>query len=140
MENRNIDTARISASAEKLSAKYDNLIIEGAGGLFVPLTEDYLVIDYIKDNEYPVVLVTTPKLGSINHTLLSIEALASRGIELRMLVYNLDLSTSKKITDDTLKILKRYLLKYGYAVSIIIMDHFSISESADINFDSLLRL
>ncbi len=56
------------------------LIVEGAGGLLVPLNEDKLVIDLIQKLELPVVLVSRTTLGTINHTLLSIEALKARKI------------------------------------------------------------
>lgn len=57
-----------------------HLIVEGAGGLLVPLNDDKLVIDLIKKLELPVVLVSRTTLGTINHTLLSIEALKTRKI------------------------------------------------------------
>ncbi|MGN7610701.1 dethiobiotin synthase [Magnetococcales bacterium HHB-1] len=58
------------------------LIIEGAGGLLVPLNEDALMIDLIKRFAYPVILVARTGLGTINHTLLSLEALQKREIAL----------------------------------------------------------
>jgi len=65
-----------------------SLIIEGAGGLMVPLSRDYLVIDLIKYLEASVILVSKNYLGSINHTLLSIEALKQRGIDVLGVVFN----------------------------------------------------
>lgn len=56
------------------------LIVEGAGGLMVPLTEEMLMIDLIARLKLPVILVTRSGLGTINHTLLSLEALYQRGI------------------------------------------------------------
>lgn len=64
------------------------LLIEGAGGLMVPLSRDYLVIDLIKYLEASVILVSKNYLGSINHTLLSIEALKQRGIDVLGVVFN----------------------------------------------------
>lgn len=58
------------------------LIIEGAGGLMVPITKDFLMIDLMACLEIPVVLVARDGLGTINHTLLSLNALKSRGIEI----------------------------------------------------------
>lgn len=62
------------------------IVVEGVGGLLVPLTERLLVIDLIRQFEIPIVLVVRHYLGSINHTLLSIEALKSREINLIGLV------------------------------------------------------
>ena len=67
-----------------------NLIIEGAGGLLVPLNEQILIIDLIKKLQVPVILVSQTYLGSINHTLLSIEALKSRDINLLGIIFNGD--------------------------------------------------
>jgi dethiobiotin synthase len=63
-----------------------NLIIEGAGGLMVPINEDQFVIDMIAHLNVPAILVCRSGLGTINHTLLSIEALRARGIEIAGLI------------------------------------------------------
>lgn len=60
----------------------DPLIVEGAGGLFVPLNREMLVIDLVATWQMPVILVARTRLGTINHSLLSIEALRSRKIPL----------------------------------------------------------
>ena len=64
------------------------ILIEAAGGLMVPLSKDYLVIDLIKHFKASVILVSKNYLGSINHTLLSIEALKARGIEVLGIIFN----------------------------------------------------
>jgi dethiobiotin synthetase len=70
-------------------ATNNQLIIEGAGGLMVPLnTRGDMMIDLIKQLDAQVVLVSRNYLGSINHTLLSIDALEKRGISIKMLVFN----------------------------------------------------
>lgn len=66
----------------------NHLIIEGAGGLMVPLNDRSLVIDLIVRLNAPVVLVSKNYLGSINHTLLSIEALKGRGLLVAGIVFN----------------------------------------------------
>jgi dethiobiotin synthetase len=58
-----------------------DLIIEGAGGLFVPINKNKLIIDLIDDLSAPVILVASSRLGTINHTLLSLQALKHRGIK-----------------------------------------------------------
>ncbi len=64
------------------------LVVEGAGGLMVPLTDTALVIDLADQLELPVILVARSTLGTINHTLLSIEAIRRRGIPLAGVVVN----------------------------------------------------
>jgi len=68
----------------------NQLIIEGAGGLMVPLNERFLMIDLIKKLSAEVVLVSQNYLGSINHTLLSIDALRSRNIPMKGIIFNGD--------------------------------------------------
>lgn len=89
IDKREIELDAIKLATDKLLSKYEIVLLEGAGGLMVPIKEDpsmplggYLTIDYIKENNYPVVLVTSGRLGSINHTLLSIDACKSRGIKI----------------------------------------------------------
>ena len=78
--DRNIDTAIIFDKVAQLKPLCDLLIVEGAGGLMVPITADYLMIDLIRDLESYALLVTPSRLGGINETLLSLEALEKRKI------------------------------------------------------------
>ena len=109
IDNREIDLSLVEKSTGKLLESYDTVLLEGAGGLFVPLTDTYSTIDYIADHRLPVILVTSPRLGSINHTVLSLEACRSRNIEVVELVYNLYPPTSREMTEDTRRYLKQYL-------------------------------
>jgi len=95
------DKVEINSADIILPKNSGNLIIEGAGGLMVPLNKNYLVIDLIKDLEAEVVLVSKNYLGSINHTLLSVEALQSRNIPIKGIIYNGYLGdTSEKFIAD----------------------------------------
>ena len=123
LEGREIDVEAIDRSTAILSEEYDNVIIEGAGGLMVPLTDDFLTIDYISTRKLPVVLVTNGILGSINHTILSLEALAARGIEVSLVMYNshFDDPDDRKIPDDTKGFIARYLAKHFPETSMVIV-------------------
>lgn len=66
----------------------NTLIIEGAGGVMVPLNDEFLVIDLIKKFQAEVILVSSNYLGSINHTLLTIEALKNRNIPIAGIIFN----------------------------------------------------
>ncbi len=106
IDKRPVDFEKITRATEELARRYDVVLVEGAGGLMVPLTESYLTIDYIAAMRYPLVFVTSGKLGSINHTLLSLEAIRNRGIKLDRMLYNLyPTATDKTIQEDT----RRYL-------------------------------
>jgi dethiobiotin synthetase len=78
--NKTIQITKIKEKIEELSLLCDLLIIEGAGGLMVPITKDYMMIDLAQELNAKVLLITPSKLGCINDTLLSIEALKSRAI------------------------------------------------------------
>ncbi len=110
IDGRPIDFTKIEMAAEILAGKYDAVLQEGAGGLMVPLTRDLLTIDYVAQRGLPLILVTSGKLGSINHTLLSLEAMKSRGMVLHSLVFNrYPEEADSTIADDTLKFLENWV-------------------------------
>lgn len=112
LENRDVDLTEVERSTCKLLGKYDTVLIEGAGGLLVPVKGRYTVLDYIVERSLPLILVTNPGLGSVNHTLLSLEACRSRGAEVAVLLYNHWPVTSQEITDDTRRVLMDYTAGY----------------------------
>ncbi len=79
-ESVEIDIQRIINDYQKIKARI--IIIEGAGGLAVPIKAGYLVSDLIKDLGLPLLLVTRPNLGTINHSLLSLEHAQAKGLNL----------------------------------------------------------
>lgn len=113
LDHRSINFQHIKDATCQLSLRYDRVLLEGAGGLMVPLTEDMLTIDYIVQQHYPVIFVTSGKLGSVNHTLLSLEAMRRRHIRLSMLVYNLYPQVEDTtILNDTRQYLQKYIERY----------------------------
>ncbi len=111
LAGRTIDLKAFARSAALLRERYDIVLVEGAGGLMVPLTESLLTIDYVRDQGWPVIFVTSGRLGSISHTLLACEALAHRGMPLAAVVYNAwcGADTPKEIVSDTRDYLQRRL-------------------------------
>src|SRR3990167_2155347 len=69
IEGVKIDITAIKNAFEELSRRHDIVIVEGIGGLLVPLTEDYFVSDLILELDIPVIVVSRVGLGTINHTL-----------------------------------------------------------------------
>ncbi len=88
MEGVHIDKKKILDCYRKLSGRHDTVIVEGAGGLMVPVYRDYLFSDMIEDFGLPLVIVARSGLGTINHTLLTLEAARNRGIEVAGVVFN----------------------------------------------------
>jgi len=83
-----LDGVEIDINKIILPQTSNQLIIEGAGGLMVPLNDTHYIIDLIKHLDAEVILVSRNYLGSINHTLLSIDALTNRGIPIKAIVIN----------------------------------------------------
>ena len=101
---------------EYLSSLCDVLIIEGAGGLMVPLEKDLFIIDLIKEFQTQAILITPSKLGSINDTLLSIEALKNRNIDYE---FYINLYEDKDSFEEvSLPFLEEYFDKLNYLHNI----------------------
>jgi dethiobiotin synthetase len=83
-----IDPERLRQAAGAASANADAIVCEGVGGFLVPLSPAYLVRDLAIDLGYPLVIVATPGLGTINHTLLTLEAARAAGLDIAAVVLN----------------------------------------------------
>jgi len=92
VENYNISLDeiknKIKKSYEALKEKYDFLIVEGAGGVCVPIKDDFLMSDLIKFLNLDAVVVSRPNLGTINHTLLTVEHLRNKNINVKGVIIN----------------------------------------------------
>ena len=105
-DERRIDLETITQATRRLRETHEYVLLEGAGGLMVPNDMESLTIDYVKEQAYPLILVTSGKLGSINHTLLSLYACERYGIEVKAIVYNQYPSIDPLIEANTLEYLK----------------------------------
>lgn len=88
MDGGAVDETVIARAYEKMAKNYELLIVEGVGGLFVPLRRDLLLVDLLAKLKPPVLLVARSGLGTLNHTLLSLEALKSRAIPIAGIVFS----------------------------------------------------
>lgn len=110
MDGREIDLGVIDRAREELARRYDVVLVEGAGGLMVPITDTFMAIDYAVNRNLPVALVTNSRLGSINHTILSLEALRNHGAKLHSVLYNTWYDKdSAPIAADTQAFIRRYI-------------------------------
>lgn len=91
-----IDGVTIEARQLQLPSTDNHLVVELAGGLMVPLTKDFLNIHLIKQWNIPVILVSKFYLGSINHTLLSIDMLKAHGIPIKGILFNGETNPTSK--------------------------------------------
>ncbi|MCM1377596.1 MAG: dethiobiotin synthase [Clostridium sp.] len=109
IDGREVNLNIIDEATATLQKSYDHVLIEGAGGLMVPLKGEYLTIDYIRERKLPTVLVTNGRLGSISDTLLSLSAILHAGIELTAVVWNPHFDKDKIIANDSKEYISKWL-------------------------------
>ena len=83
-----VDMPAILQSYQILAEKYHPLLVEGVGGITAPLWQDYLLVDLMIELALPVIVVTRPNLGTINHTLLTVEYARQRGLQVVGIIIN----------------------------------------------------
>ena len=113
------------------------VLAEGAGGLAVPLTEDLLTIDFARENGWDSILVTSGKLGSLNHTILSMEALKQRGMNLCGTVYKYCASADPLIDEDSPRMICRYLARFGYKPVLVKVPKVDMEHLPEIDFSPI---
>ena len=96
LEKRKIRKDKIKDSFAYLLKRFDFVIVEGSGGALVPFDRKHLLIDIAKDVKIPVLIVAGNRLGAINHTLLTIEALKRRKLKILGVIFN----NQKELTQD----------------------------------------
>ena len=116
LEGRTVDVEAISRAVRECAARHEIVLVESAGGLDVPLTEDMLSVDLAAREGWPLVLVSCGRLGSINHTLLSLEAAKARGMRVAGVVWNwCDGAT-----------IRRYLSCWGFPPIVVRIPRFDV--------------
>jgi len=88
IENISIDTKKIKNSFYKLAGEFDFVLVEGSGGLNVPVNDKTLIVDIVEDVTLPVIVVVPNRLGAINQTLLTVDALKQKGIPIVGIIFN----------------------------------------------------
>lgn len=106
------ENIQINLDTFQLPETQNSLIVEGAGGLMVPLSDDTFMIDLIEKLKLPAALVVRNYLGCINHTLLSIIALKQRNIPLEYLIFNGD------FPEDTERVISNFITEETKIIKI----------------------
>lgn len=119
LEDREVDTAVIDRATARLAARFEHVLIEGTGGALAPLAGSLTVLDFVAQRRYPLIVVGSLRLGSINHTLLTLEAAQRRGVEVRGLVVNRQHAAPAEIAADSKQYFAEALLRYGYPQAIV---------------------
>lgn len=113
LDNASIETGRIDGAVSALAKTCDMVLLEGVGGWMVPLSKTLLASDYVGSKGWPVVVVSSPRLGSINHTLLTLRAVDAAGLKIAGIAYNLGVEAPPEIVEDTRNVFGDALSAYG---------------------------
>jgi len=96
-----VDIDKIKKAFKDLLKKYDLVVVEGIGGLLVPIKRDYFVLDLAKHFGLPIIIVSRPGLGTINHTLLTVNYAMKEGLNVAGIIINYSQSPEKTLTEET---------------------------------------
>jgi len=88
LSNTKIDSDKINTAFDTLCERHEYMIVEGIGGLLVPIDEYYFVVDMAEEMELPLIVVCRPTLGTINHTLLTVSYARQHGLEVKGIIVN----------------------------------------------------
>ncbi|MBM9578688.1 dethiobiotin synthase [Leptospira sp. 201903070] len=135
LEGIEIDTDELARHL--FSIREEKIVVEGAGGLLVPLTRKTLTIEVIRQSEIPLILAAPVSLGSINHTLLSLEAIQNRKIPLKGIYF---IGTPDKTTEDNMRTILEWsgvpLLGFFFLHSKEKMSREQFQKECSLRFDS----
>ena len=95
-----IDEKVIQDKFCQLTDKHDLVLVEGIGGLMVPIRENYMVADLIVDLQLPALVVSPVQLGAVNHTLLTLEAAKKYGIDVKGIIFNPTDNSAKTLAEE----------------------------------------
>jgi dethiobiotin synthetase len=101
IEGTAVDFEKIQKAYTDLSKKYDVIIIEGIGGLLVPITRDYFVLDLARDFGLPILIVSRPGLGTLNHTFLTVQNALKEGIHVAGIIINYSQPPERTLAENT---------------------------------------
>ncbi len=136
IEQREIHCSKISEATKTLLSRYDNVLIEGAGGLCAPINRKVNSIDYVQQQGYPIILVSSSRLGSISHTLSLVELCKLRQIEIAGVIYNRFNEEDEVIGDDSRTMIIEGLRRFGFKSGVV--DIFNSQENYTYDFSKFL--
>jgi dethiobiotin synthetase len=96
-----VDIEKIKKAYAELAKKYDAVVVEGIGGLLVPIKQDYFVLDLAKDFGLPIIIVSRPGLGTINHTLLTVNYAMKEGLNVAGIILNYSRPPENTLAEET---------------------------------------
>lgn len=137
LEGRTVDLDAMRNAVRRVSEHYEITLVEGAGGLAVPLTEDLLTVDLARAEGWTPILMTTCKLGSLNHAVLSIEALCARNMRLAGVLYNEFPDAPPEIRSDTRRMIERCLRLHGQPDTVVSIPEIDVDAPPELDFSAI---
>jgi dethiobiotin synthetase len=139
-----VNINRAAQQLKKLGRKYDFLIAEGIGGILVPLTEKETVASFVEQVNLPVIIVSTPQLGTLNHTLLTVLACKKYGLKIRGIILNKIPEKPNMVEQKTSKVIERltHLKVLAVIPSLQRANYAAIGKvlERDLDFEKLLSM
>jgi len=109
LENLGIDISSIEKSYKRLADDFETVLVEGAGGILVPVNEEVLVVDIVQKLNLSVLIVAENRLGAINQTLMTVGELKARGINILGIIFNqVSKEESEIVLKDNPKIVEKF--------------------------------
>jgi dethiobiotin synthetase len=101
VDGRDLDISGIGRAFSELSGRYEVLVVEGIGGLMVPITKDYYALDLARELGLPLIVVARPGLGTINHIMLTVHCALRTGLTVAGIVINYGQSPENSLAERT---------------------------------------
>jgi dethiobiotin synthetase len=101
MESRPVSIGVIVGKVHDLLERYQAIVVEGVGGILVPIRKNYFVLDLIKELDLPLIVVARPSLGTLNHTLLTVNYALKEGIRVSGIVINFTRKSEGTVSENT---------------------------------------
>jgi len=101
IEKTEFSLSDIKKAFQKLSRRYEAVVVEGVGGLLVPIQSSYYVIDLVQELSLPLIVVARPGLGTINHTMLTVKYALKEGLKVAGIIINYSRPPEKSLAEKT---------------------------------------
>ena len=101
LELKKISLPSVRNAFAKLSLKYDAMVVEGIGGLLVPIRKNYTVLDLAEELGLPLIVVAKPGLGTINHTMLTVNYALGQGLDVAGVIVNYSMQPENSLAEKT---------------------------------------
>lgn len=101
IEMKKVSISAIKSAFSRLSLNYEAMVVEGIGGLLVPIKKNYAIIDLAADLDLPLIVVAKPGLGTINHTLLTVDYALREGLKVAGVIINYSMPPENSLAEKT---------------------------------------